>query len=142
MAEAVFLVDIEAPRSAVIDALTSDVGIVSWWTTDAGVSEDSMTLGFPDAPEPFDIRVDSVADDRVHWTSVGSFPPHWTGTEIIWNFVGDPDDGKCSLFFEHTGFATADPTLGHTAFTWANLMNSLKAYCETGKPGPMFDPEG
>lgn len=31
---------------------------------------------------------------------------------------------------------------GHTAFTSANLMNSLTAYCETGSAGPYFDPLG
>lgn len=142
MAEAVFLVDIDAPAIAVRDALTTQNGIVGWWTTDAmvpGAVGDVMALGFPDAPERFNLRVDPADDDRVRWTSVGPFPPHWTGTEISWTIMGNPDGSGSRVFFEHTGFGAADPMLGHTAFTWANLMNSLKAYCETGAPAAMFD---
>lgn len=142
MAEAVFLVDIDAPLDGIRNALTTEDGIVGWWTTDAAVPDgvgDVMLLGFPDAPERFNLRVDSVEGDRVRWTSVGSFPPHWTGTEISWTIMDNPDSSGSRLFFEHTGFGAADPMLGHTAFTWANLMNSLKSYCETGEGAAMFN---
>lgn len=140
MAEAVFLVDIDAAPSTIRDALDSREGIVAWWTTDADVEPGRhLTLRFPEAPVPFDLRVDAVGDDRVQWTSVGDFPPHWAGTEIAFNLMDNPDASGSRVFFEHTGFAAPDPMLGHTAFTWANLMNHLKAYCETGTPGPFFD---
>lgn len=143
MAEIVFLVDVDAPLAKVRDALATNEGLVSWWTADAigsGEVGSVLSLGFPDAPARFSLRVDEVADNGVGWTSVGDFPPHWNGTKIAFGIMDNPDAGGSRVFFEHNGFAAADPMTGHTAFTWANLMNSLKAFCETGRADPYFDP--
>lgn len=142
MAEAVFLVDIDASKETISDALATEEGIQSWWTTQADVpggEASVMVLRFPETPAPFNLTVDAVGGELVKWTSSGDFPPHWTGTEIAWNLMDNPDAAGSRIFFEHTGFAAADPMLGHTAFTWANLMNNLKSYCETGRKGPFFD---
>ena len=141
MAEAVFLVDINANRSAIRQALSTQEGIVSWFTKEASVpaaAGDTMTLAFADAPVPFQMRVDAVSDDQVRWTSIGEFPPHWSDTEVVFSVMDNPDADGSRVFFEHKGFAAADPMLGHTAFTWANLMNSLKSYAETGTADPFF----
>ncbi len=140
MAEAVFLVEMSAPPSRVIEALSTLGGLTSWWTPDIGGSASEgaeMSLGFPDAPARFALEVDEAGDAVVQWTSVGAFPPHWTGTKIRFTLMPG-DDGGTRLFFEHTGFAAADPALGHTAFTWANLMNSLKTHVESGRAAPFF----
>lgn len=139
MAEAVFLVDIAAPRAQVHDALTSHAGLVGWWTDDVENKDGVLSLGFSDAPARFTLRVDADGDDRVQWSSVGEFPPHWQGTEIAWNLMDNPDSDGARVFFEHKGFSAPDPMLGHTAMVWGNLMNSLKLYCETGVPSPMLN---
>ncbi len=116
-------------------------GITGWWTTDAKVPTavgERLTVGFPEAPMPFELSVDEVSDGRVRWTSVGSLPPHWEGTEIVFNIDADPSGSGTQLFFEHRGFASADPMLGHTAYTWALLMGKLTAFAETGTPDPFF----
>lgn len=141
MAEIVFLVDIDASRDRIRDALTTRDGLVGWWTTDtdgSGAPGSMLSLGFPDAPARFSLRVDDVTDGGVAWTSVGEFPPHWRSTEIVFTIADDDDGSGCRVFFEHRGFDAADPMTGHTAFTWANLMNSLKAYCETGAANAFF----
>lgn len=138
MAEAVFLVDIAAAPTQVHEALTTKVGLVSWWTDDVQIEDGALSLGFLDAPKRFTLRVDSESESRVQWTSVGEFPPHWAGTEVIWNLMDNPDADGSRVFFEHKGFPAPDPMLGHTAMTWANLMNSLRSYCETGSPSPML----
>ena len=141
MAEAVLLVDIAADKASIRAALSTQEGITSWWTTDANVSGGvggRMALGFPEAPMPFDLRVDEVGDDRVRWTSVGSFPPHWEGTEVVWTIDDHPSGSGSQVFFEHRGFATADPMLGHTAYTWALLMGHLASYAQTGVADPFF----
>jgi uncharacterized protein YndB with AHSA1/START domain len=139
MSEAVFLVDIQASPAAVRQALTTREGIVQWWTDRADVPTDVgeiLELGFPEAPAPFQLRIDTVADDLVGWTSTGDFPPHWRGTEV--RFHLDDHGGATRLFFEHRGFPAPDPALGHTAFTWAQLMVNLKRYLEGEGAGPMF----
>lgn len=141
MAEIVFLVDIGASPHVIRNALASNDGLVSWWTTDtngSGEPGSTLSLGFPDAPARFSLHVDSADDDGVRWTSTGEFPPHWQATQISFDVGENPDASGSRVFFEHSGFADADPMVGHTAFTWANLMNSLKAYCESGEPEPFF----
>ena len=138
MAEAVFLIDIAAPVDRVHEALTSHDGVVGWWTDDMVLADGMMSLGFSDAPERFSLRVDVDSDEEVTWTSVGDFPPHWKGTRISWTLADSPEAGGSRVFFEHAGFAAPDPMLGHTSMVWGNLMNSLKAYCETGNPSPML----
>ncbi len=139
MAEAVFLVDIDADKARIIDALTSHDGIRSWWTPDAIVTTDALDLGFPEAPARFALSVDEVAADSVRWTSKGDFPPHWVGTEVAWQLMDHPSGSGSQIFFSHSGFAAADPMLGHTAYTWATLLAQLKAYLETGAEGDLFD---
>lgn len=138
MAEAVFLVDIDAAKATIIDALTQENGIVSWWTRDADVSASELSLGFPEVPMRFTLRVEQVSGDSVVWSSVGEFPPHWAGTTISWRLMDHPGGSGSQLLFTHGGFAEPDAMLGHTSYTWAQLMGHLKAYAETGIAKPFF----
>lgn len=138
MAEAVFLVDIDADQATIREALTNQVGIRSWWTPDANVTSERLDLGFPDAPARFDLVVATASDEQVAWRSEGGFPPHWVGTEITWNLMPHPEGQGSQLFFSHSGFAAADPMLGHTAYTWALLMDHLKRYAESGQADAFF----
>ncbi len=141
MAEIVFLVEIGTDPATIQDALTTRTGIISWWTTSAQVPKEpgeTIAVAFPEAPVPFTLRIDQVDPERVAWTSVGDFPPHWQGTEVVWNLAAKPDGSGTMLFFEHRGFAAADQALGHTAMTWAQLMMRLQAYAESGRADPLF----
>jgi len=138
MAEAVFLVDIDADKSTIVEALTSQDGLRSWWTNDANVTDTSLDLGFPHAPARFDLSVDAVSEDDVQWTSAGEFPPHWVGTTVSWKILDHPEGSGSQVFFSHSGFAAPDPMLGHSAFTWAALLGQLKSYAETGEGGTFF----
>lgn len=138
MAEAVFLVDVDADKATIVDALTSQEAIRSWWTSDANVTDEALDLGFPDAPARFALSVDQVAEDSVRWTSQGDFPPHWGSTEVAWQLTDHPRGSGSQVFFSHSGFATSDAMLGHTAYTWAMLLRQLKAYAESGEIGTLF----
>ena len=138
MAEAVFLVDIDTDKQTIVDALTSETGIRTWWTPDANVTAESLDLGFPHAPARFALTVAGVTDDSVAWTSTGEFPPHWVGTEVSWQIMDHPEGSGSQVFFSHSGFAAPDPMLGHTAYTWAALLGQLKTYAETGAAGGFF----
>lgn len=138
MAEAVFLVDIDASKNAIVEALTSQAGITSWWTVDATVTDEALDLGFPDVPARFDLAVSGLSDDAVSWSSAGEFPPHWVGTEMTWQVTDNPAGSGSQVFFSHSGFAAPDPMLGHTSYTWAQLMGHLKEYVETGSANPFF----
>jgi len=100
MARIVFEVDIAAEAGPIVAALDNERGIASWWTDEvafAGGVGSTMTLGFPIAPKPFVLRVAQVDPERVRWESIGDFPPHWVGTEIIWTLSTNPE-GHCCIW--------------------------------------------
>ncbi|NNL27430.1 MAG: SRPBCC domain-containing protein, partial [Acidimicrobiia bacterium] len=52
--------------------------------------------------------------------------------------MNQPTGSGTQVFFTHSGFAAPDPMLGHTAYTWAQLMEHLKNYAERGIAKPFF----
>jgi uncharacterized protein YndB with AHSA1/START domain len=142
MARIVFELDIEAQPERIVDALDSERGIAGWWTRDvtfAGGPGSTMTLGFPVAPRPFELRVDEVSAQRVRWSSIGEFPPHWQGTEVAWTLRPSANGHGTTVHFAHDGWASDEGPLPNAAMTWGTLMTSLKSYVETGAGTPLFD---
>jgi uncharacterized protein YndB with AHSA1/START domain len=139
MARIVFELGIDAPAGKVAEALTTQEGIAGWWTDDVtlpGGAGATMTLGFPIAPLPFQLRVDEAGERQVAWSSVGEFPPHWAGTQVVWTLTAA---GKSTtVHFAHDGWASDDGPFGTSALTWGRLMDSLKRFAETGTAGPLF----
>ena len=119
--------DIEAPQARVADAIASQSGIRGWWTEAAEVPDGE---GGVMAPVPFELRIEERSEDAVRWASIGPFPPHWAGTEIRWQLA--PAEGGTTVIFRHAGWPSDDGMFGPTAFTWGQLMLSLKGYVEAG----------
>ena len=139
MARIVFELEIAAPASDVAEALTTEQGIAGWWTDDVSLRDGTgatMTLGFPVAPLPFRLRVDEAGEQRVAWTSIGDFPPHWAGTEVTWTLT--PAQEGTTVRFAHDGWASDDSLFATAAMTWGRLMDSLKRFAETGTKAPLF----
>ena len=135
MPSIVFQVDIAARRDKVARAIASEEGVRSWWTEAAEVPAGTggvMRLGFAMAPAPFELRVDEASDEVVRWASVGAFPPHWAGTEVSWELAESAEPAGTQVMFRHTGWPSDEGMFGATAYTWGQLMASLKAYVETG----------
>lgn len=139
MARILFDLDIAAPPVKIRRALSTEDGIKSWWTQDATFGDGEtpvMTLGFPIAPMPFEVRLDEASDERVHWTSVGDFPPHWAGTEITWTLTAT--ENGTNVLFNHDGWTDDEGPFAMSAYTWGQLMGTLKSHCESGASVPMF----
>jgi len=96
-----------------------------------------MALGFPTAPKPFALRVAEVGPERARWASVGDFPPHWVGTQIVWTLSANPEGGT-KVHFAHEGWADDSGPFPMSAFTWAHLLLVLRTYAETGQAAPLF----
>ncbi|MEU4295104.1 SRPBCC domain-containing protein [Kribbella sp. NPDC026596] len=144
MARIVFELEVDAPADRIVEALDTEAGIAGWWTADVGFpggAGTTMTLGFPIAPMPFELRVDEAAPDRLSWTSVGEFPPHWVGTRVLWTLTPQPGGGSTLVHFSHDGWATDEGPFASSALTWGRLMDTLKGYAETGIAAPLF-PKG
>ena len=138
--EIVFTVDVNGERAAVVQAITSVEGIRSWWTDQCegdGNAGGTLKPAFPIAPMPFELHVDEVGDSSVRWTSTGGFPPHWTNSEVSWQVGANPQGPGVLVDFKHANFPT-DEGIGMVAYTWGQLMTSLKSYVESGQPAPLF----
>ena len=130
--------DIDADRSAVTEALTTETGITSWWSKRAeGPRDGRLRVSFPDVPQPFEFDVSS-ADGRVEWRT-GAFPPWWAGTTIRWDVSDNPDAPGTRLMFSHGGYEPDNPVIPIVTPAWAQIILRLKAYAESGRPQPWFD---
>ncbi len=133
--------DIAAPPSAVENALTTQDGIASWWTTHAMLEQTdgarTLRVSFPDVPQPFEFAVRD-GDGRVEWVT-GGFPPWWAGTTIRWDVAANPDGPGTRLLFEHRDYEPDNPVIPIVTPAWAQIILRLKAFAETGKPQPYFD---
>ena len=86
MGDVLFTFDVDAAPDAVRRALTTTEGIASFWTDEADVPAEvgeTLTLGFPEAPLPFDLLLAQSDDKVIIWRTV-TFPPQWVGTDIRW----------------------------------------------------------
>ncbi|MDH6134279.1 hypothetical protein P3T37_003681 [Kitasatospora sp. MAA4] len=139
MSEIAIQVDIAAGRTAVYEALNTHGGLVGWWTTGVDREEETLLFDFPGVPEPFRLRRDEATADRVAWTSVGAFPPHWAATTMVWELSDSPEvEHGTRVLFRHAGWQPGDPGLPPAAYTWGQLLTRLKDFAETGTPQPLF----
>ena len=137
MHDVLFRFETTADPARVIEALTTTAGITAFWTTQADVPAEvgkALTLGFAQAPAPFDLVLDESTDRTVVWRTE-TFPPHWIGTTVRWNV--DAVDGGAMVRFRHGPFADEDEA-GAVAFTWGQIVVQLKALAETGTATPVF----
>lgn len=138
--EILFTVDVNGEQAATARAIASVEGVRSWWTDQCegdGSEGGTIKPAFPVAPMPFELRVDAANDSTVKWTSTGGFPPHWAGSEITWQVAPNPEGEGVFVNFKHAGFPT-DEGIGMVAYTWGQLMTSLKQYVESGTAAPLF----
>lgn len=92
-------------------ALNTHDGLIGWWTTGVNRKGDILFFDFPQIPEPFQLRRDRADEHEVRWTSVGAFPPHWSGTIITWQLTDVPEAPGTRVLFRHTGRRDSDPGL-------------------------------
>jgi len=140
MTEIAMQIDVAAPRSRVLAALNTHDGLISWWTTAVDRRGEVLLFDFPGVPEPFQLRRDRADEDRVVWTNVGPFPPHWAGTSVTWDLTESPEDPhRTTLLFRHGGWqAGTEEGEPMVAGTWAELLVRLKDYVQSGKAQPYF----
>lgn len=137
MHDVLFRFETTAAPQRVLEALTTTAGIKQFWTTDADVPSAvgaSLTLGFKQAPAPFDLTLEESSDTTVVWRTE-SFPPHWVGTTIRWDV--EPTDDGANVRFRHGPFSDDDEA-GMVAYTWGQIVVQLKALAETGTATPVF----
>ena len=136
--------DVEGDRSRVFEVLSTTQGQRSFWTADCDVSSDRARFGF--AVAPVDLLTGVITEPgklvRMHVTS--GFP-FWEESTWEWELGDATRTGTgTSVLFRHYGFGEGYPELdlGHTAQTWAMIMDRLAGYLASGSPQPLFPAAG
>jgi uncharacterized protein YndB with AHSA1/START domain len=133
-------VDVEADPTRVFEILSTTEGQRAFWTADCEVSGDRARFGF--VPAPVDLEVDVTADEGklVRMRVTAGFP-FWEGSTWEWE-LGEATRAPSGtgVLFRHYGFADgyAETDLGHTAQTWALVLDRLARYVASGTPQPYF----
>lgn len=140
MAEILHEIEIEARPDAVFRALTTEAGLMEWWTLDVEMTavEGSVAVfGFYDRSTVFRMRIDELVQDRlVRWTCVGDVE-EWTGTSLLFELAED-ESGGTVVTFSHTGWKSATRFYRQCNTTWGALMYRLRDYCEGKNTGALF----
>ena len=135
--------DVEADRARVFEALSTTGGQRAFWTADCDVSADRARFGFAQAP--MDLVTDVITEPgKLVRMRVTSGFPFWEGSTWEWE-LGDASRAATGtgVLFRHHGFGEgyAEVDLGHTAQTWALILDRLASYVASGRPQPFFPAE-
>lgn len=133
-------VDVPADPASVFETLSTTGGQRAFWTADCDVSADRARFGFPEAPMDLEVDVTTEPGKLVRMHVTAGFP-FWAGSTWEWE-LGAPGraESGTGVLFRHHGFGEGYPEtdLGHTAHTWALILDQLVAYHATGTAQPLF----
>ncbi len=140
MARTTLAVDVAADADRVFEILSTTEGQRGFWTADCDLSGDRARFGFAQAPVDLEVDVTTEPAKLVRMQVTSGFP-FWDGSTWEWE-LGPPSRAETGtgILFRHYGFADGYPEtdLGHTAQTWAMIMDRLAKYADTGTPQPLF----
>ena len=128
-------VGIRAPRTAVLEKLTTLDGLASWWTRDvegdptAG-GKVEFRFGAPDRGAAMEVV--AVTPSEVVWKCIGG-PDEWVGGVLTFDLAEAEDETV--LKFTQTWREPVD-FMFHCSMKWAVFLIGLKAALEQGAGTP------
>ncbi len=140
MSRTTLAVDVAADVDHVFEVLSTTEGQRGFWTADCDVSADRARFGFAQAPVDLEVTV-STEPGKLIRMQVSSGFPFWEGSTWEWELgPASRAESGTGILFRHYGFAEDYPEtdLGHTAQTWAMVMDRLATFADTGTPQPLF----
>ena len=138
MPQIIHLVGIKASAEQVYQALTTDAGLMTWWTNDvtgAGAIGSTIKFRFNGAGPDFTVS-QLIEDKLVGWKHSGDVPQTWIGTSIL--FEIDETIEQTMVKFTHSNWLESTNFTAHCSTKWAVFLLSLKDALESnkGKPFP------
>ena len=133
-------IDVDADPDKVFNIISSTEGQRSFWTEDCDVSADRARFGFAEAPVDLEVDVSTEPDKLVRMRVTSGFP-HWKGSTWEWELSSaSSSPPRTVVLFRHYGFEEGyeDQALGHSALTWALVLDRLAKFVATGSPQPFF----
>jgi hypothetical protein len=133
-------VDVAAGADHVFEVLSTTEGQRAFWTADCEVLPDRARFGFPEAPVDLEVAVTTEPATLVRMRVTSGFP-FWQGSTWEWRIgAAARTENGTGVLFRHHGFGAGYPEidLGHTAQTWAMILDRLTRYIAEGTPQPYF----
>ena len=137
-------VDVDADPTRVSEILSTTEGQRAFWTADCDLSGDRARFGFVQAPVDLLAEVSTEPGKLVRMRVTSGFP-FWEGSTWEWELgAASRSAAGTSVLFRHYGLGDGYPEidLGHTAQTWALILDRLARFVATGTPQPFFPPAG
>ena len=149
---------IAAGAGEIYAALTTQAGLCAWWTPDAtAVAREGAVARFGFDKGYFKEMIVKRLDNERHveWACIAG-ADEWVGTTISFGLeagdkkmlqkihpeltdqlqqANEANEGTV-IIFRHEGWKTLTPMFAECSYTWAQFLESLKLYCETGKGKP------
>ncbi len=137
MADIRHRVAIDAPPSAVYQAIATPEGVSTWWTRDtrgAAIEGGEIEFWFGgDKPSAVMQLVELTPPRRVVWRC-DEGPAEWLGTTQT--FDVREEDGESVVMFTHAGWAEPVEFMHHCSSRWGYFLLSLKHQLEQGAGTP------
>jgi uncharacterized protein YndB with AHSA1/START domain len=133
-------VDVDGDPQRVFEILTTTEGQRGFWTADCDVSLGRARFGFAQARVDLEVDVTSEPGKLVRMHVTSGFP-FWEGSTWEWELgPATRAESGTGVLFRHHGFGAGYPEidLGHTAQTWALILQRLTEYVAGGTPRPFF----
>jgi hypothetical protein len=140
MSRTTLAVDVAADSDRVFEVLSTTEGQRGFWTANCDVSADRARFGFAQAPVDLEVAVSAEPGKLVRMRVTSGFP-FWEGSTFEWELgPATRAPSGTGVLFRHYGFADGYPEsdLGHTAQTWAMVLDRLAKYADSGTPQPLF----
>jgi uncharacterized protein YndB with AHSA1/START domain len=140
MRQIIHAVYIDAARSTIYRALTTENGLSRWWTKKVHVDPGHggiirFTFAGDFHPHMKQIRLEP--DRRVEWRCVAG---HANWLDNTFAFSLEERNGEALLMFRQDyARELSDEVYGSYNFNWGYYLNSLKSYCERDAGTP-FSP--
>lgn len=132
--------DVDADAARVFEVLSITDGQRAFWTADCEISADRARFGFAAAPVDLETDVTTEPGKLVRMRVTSGFP-YWEGSTWEWELSeATRAPAGTGVLFRHHGFGDGHPEidLGHTAQTWALVLDRLAKYVASGTPQPFF----
>jgi len=132
-------IDINKDKEAIFQALTSEIGLKSWWTsqTEFNPKEKTYKFGFMNGKYWFAFKIIKQEENKIEWECINadSLSKDWIKTKLIFDIVKTND--HTTLKFTHANWNESSEVFSRCNTTWGFLMFSLKNYLENGKGMPI-----
>ena len=136
MKKIIHFLRIHAAPESVFNAITTEAGLSSWWSTAVSIDQTDSVIHFRFAGDfnP-DMKVTKIEANRlVEWSCTAG---HDNWQENTFSFELREISSETNLMFVQVyAQELSDEVYGTYNFNWGYYLQSLKLLCETGKGTP------